>query len=207
EAEDTHEGLGCLLIAGCDGSPLFQPRPKPFHVVAIGVDPVWTGDLVLIALRGDRWASAPAPDVLAKGIAAQAAVRHHPLRHPGQALQKRNRMGQLMRLPGGQDKGHRPSKPVGDHARLGPVAAPRTAQRLTRIALFAGGPLFSAPAALWCAARLVPSRNVIPSGTPRSWARSSSRSQTPRWAQRMNICAARDQGPRSAGMARHLAPF
>src|SRR6185312_6286145 len=54
---------------------------------------------------------------------------------------------------------------------------------------------------------LVPSRNVIPSWTPRSWARSSSRSQTPRWAQRMNICAARDQGPRSAGMARHLAPF
>src|SRR3954470_3338947 len=54
---------------------------------------------------------------------------------------------------------------------------------------------------------LVPSRNVIPSWTPRSWARSSSRSHTPRWAQRMNICAARDQGPSSAGMARHLAPF
>src|SRR3954447_8438174 len=54
---------------------------------------------------------------------------------------------------------------------------------------------------------LVPSRNVIPSWTPRSWPRSSSRSHTPRWAQRMNICAARDQGPSSAGMARHLAPF
>src|SRR4051794_21726649 len=54
---------------------------------------------------------------------------------------------------------------------------------------------------------LVPSRNVIPSWTPRSWARSSRRSHTPRWAQRMNICAARDQGPSSAGMARHLAPF
>src|SRR3954467_15642186 len=54
---------------------------------------------------------------------------------------------------------------------------------------------------------LVPSRNVIPSWTPRSWARSSSRSHTPRWAQRMKVCAARDQGPSSAGMARHLAPF
>src|SRR3954447_3097052 len=54
---------------------------------------------------------------------------------------------------------------------------------------------------------LVPSRNVIPSWTPRCWAKSSSRSHTPRWAQRMNICAARDQGPSSAGMARHLAPF
>src|SRR3954447_24402167 len=54
---------------------------------------------------------------------------------------------------------------------------------------------------------LVPSRNVMPSWTPRSWARRSSRSQTPRWAQRMKVCAARDQGPSSAGMARHLAPF
>src|SRR3954447_23082382 len=54
---------------------------------------------------------------------------------------------------------------------------------------------------------LVPSRNVMPSWTPRCWARSSSRSQTPRWAQRMKVCAARDQGPSSVGMARHLAPF
>src|SRR4051794_7911280 len=54
---------------------------------------------------------------------------------------------------------------------------------------------------------LEPSRNVMPSWTPRCWAKSSSRSQTPRWAQRMKVCAARDQGPSSAGMARHLAPF
>src|SRR3954465_12632018 len=54
---------------------------------------------------------------------------------------------------------------------------------------------------------LVPSRNVIPSWTPRCWARSSRRSQTPRRAQRMKVWAARDHGPRSAGMARHLAPF
>src|SRR3954470_18106527 len=54
---------------------------------------------------------------------------------------------------------------------------------------------------------LVPSRNVIPSWTPRCWARSSRRSQTPRRAQRRKAWAARDQGPSSAGMARHLAPF
>src|SRR4051794_14044428 len=54
---------------------------------------------------------------------------------------------------------------------------------------------------------LVPSRNVIPSWTPRVWARSSRRSQTPRRAQRRKVWAARDHGPRSAGMARHLAPF
>src|SRR3954469_5977353 len=54
---------------------------------------------------------------------------------------------------------------------------------------------------------LVPSRNVIPSWTPRVWARSSRRSHTPRRAQRRKVWAARDHGPRSAGMARHLAPF
>src|SRR3954453_13624898 len=48
-----------------------------------------------------------------------------------------------------QDEGHRPSEPVGDHARLGAVAATRAAQRLTLISTLAGGPLFSAPAALW----------------------------------------------------------
>jgi hypothetical protein len=58
-------------------------------------------------------------------------------------------MGQLMGLAWSQDEGHRPSKPVGDHARLGAVAATRAAQRLTLIARRAGGPLFSAPAALW----------------------------------------------------------
>ena len=58
-------------------------------------------------------------------------------------------MGQLMGLARSQDEGHRPSQPVGDHARLGAVAATRAAQRLTLIARLAGGPLFSAPAALW----------------------------------------------------------
>src|SRR5215217_347023 len=148
EAEDAHEAGGRLLIAGRNRAPLFQPRPEPLDVAAIGVDPVWTGDLFLIALRGDRRASAQAPDVLAKGVAAQAAVRHHPLRHTRQALQERDGVGQLMGLARSQDEGHRPSKSVGDHARRGAVAAARAAQRLTLIARRAGGPRFSAPAAL-----------------------------------------------------------
>src|SRR4051812_20002879 len=156
-------------------------------MVAIGVDPVRAGDRAFVLLGRDRRTRAQAPDVLAKGVAAQASVRHHPFRHPGQALQERDRMRQFMRLARSQDEGHRASKPVGDHARLGAVAATRAAQRLTLIARLAGGPLFSAPAALWWARMLVPSRNVIPSWTPRSWARSSRRSHTPRWAQRMNI--------------------
>ena len=87
--------------------------------------------------------------MLAKGVAAQAPVRHHPSRHPGQALQKRDGVGQFMSLPGSQDEGHRPSQPVGDHASLGSIPSTRAAQRLTLISLLAVGPLFSAPAALW----------------------------------------------------------
>src|SRR3954465_1478348 len=73
----------------------------------------WKAQLRLCAR--DRRMRAQAPDVLAKGVAAQASVRHHPLRHPGQALQKRDGLRQLMGLARGQDEGHRPSKPVGDH--------------------------------------------------------------------------------------------
>src|SRR3954467_1022708 len=142
EAEDAHEAGGGLLIAGRHRPPLFQPRPEPFDVVAIGVNPVWTGDLLLVALRGDGRTRAQGPDVLAKGVTAETPVRHHPLRHAGQALQERDRMGQLMRLPGSQDEGHRASEPVRDHAGLGSIAATRAAKRFTLIALLAVGPLF-----------------------------------------------------------------
>src|SRR5215212_4098677 len=98
EAEDAHEAGGGLLIAGCNRAPLLEPSPEPLHVVAIGVDPVRAGDLVLVAPRGDGRASSQGPDVLAKGVAAQAAVRHPPFRHPGQTVEEWNRMGQLMRL-------------------------------------------------------------------------------------------------------------
>src|SRR3954453_15135132 len=149
KAEDTHEGAGRLLIAGGNGAPLFQPRPEPLDVVAIGVDPLRAGDLFLVALGGDRRASAQAPDVLAKGVTAQASISHHPLRHTGQAVEERDGMREFMGLTRSQDEGHRPSEPVGDHARLGPIAPTRAAQRFTLIARLAVGPLFSAPAALW----------------------------------------------------------
>ena len=149
QAEDAHEGAGRLLIAGGNGAPLFQPRPEPLHVVAIVVDPLRAGYRSFVLFGRDRRTRAQAPDVLAKGVTAQASVRHHPLRHPGQAPQERDGMGQFMRLARRQDERHRASEPVGDHARLGPIAPTRAAQRFTLIARLAGGPLFSAPAALW----------------------------------------------------------
>src|SRR5215218_1081469 len=88
-------------------------------------------------------------------------------------------MGQFMSLARRQDEGHRAPAPVGDPARLGAVAPARAAQRLTLISRRAVGPLFSAPAALGCARMLVPSRNVIPSWTPRSWATLLGQEQQP----------------------------
>jgi hypothetical protein len=78
---------------------------------------------------------AQVPDVLAKGVAAQAAVRPHPFRHPGQTVEEWNRMGQLMRLTRSQDEGHRAAEPISDHTRLGSIAPARAAQRFTLVPL------------------------------------------------------------------------
>jgi hypothetical protein len=83
--------------------------------------------------------------------------------------------------------------------------AARAAERLARVPPRAAGPLFRAPAAFACARIVVPSRNARPSSTPRASA--SRRCHTPSLGQRMNSCAAIHQGPRSAGIARHAAPF
>src|SRR5215207_9838156 len=144
-----------MVIAGGNGAPLLQPRPEPLHVVAIGVDPVRAGDLFLVAPRGDGRASPQVPDVLAKGVAAQASVRHHPFRHPGQTVEEWNRMGQLMRLTRSQDEGHRASEPISDHASLGPIPTTRPAQGFTGVPLRWRAPFRAAPAAFWWARMLV----------------------------------------------------
>src|SRR3954470_23600071 len=74
EAEDAHEGLGRLFIAGRNRAPLLEPRPEPLDLVAIGVDPVRTGYRGLVPLRRDRWTRTQIPDVLAKGVTGMAPV-------------------------------------------------------------------------------------------------------------------------------------
>ena len=116
-------------------------------------------------------------------------------------------MGQLVRLPRRDAEGDGAPLSVGDHASLGAIPATRAAKRFTMVSLSLRSPLRAAPAAFWCARTLVPSRNTMPSCTPRSCTRFNSRSQTPARAQRMKTWAARHHGPSSAGTARHLAPF
>ena len=98
--------------------------------------------------------------------------------------------------PGGQNEGDGPSRAVGDHASLGPVAAMRTAERLTSTPLRRSGAVLVAPAAFWWARIEVPSTNARPRSTPRAWAMASSRSHSPRRDHRMNVCAGRGQCPR-----------
>src|SRR5215204_1278538 len=78
EAEYAHEGRGRLLVAGRNSPPLLQPGPEPLDNIAIVVDPVRTGERCFIGLGRDRRSGSQAPDVLTKGMAGVAAIRHDP---------------------------------------------------------------------------------------------------------------------------------
>ena len=106
----------------------------------------------------------------------------------------------------------RPGRRRPDHRRprrLRPwaIAAARAPKRLTFAAAAARVPFLDAPAALACALMLVPSRTAIPSSTPACLRPVEPSVPHAKRAQRMKICAAFHQGPSSAGMERHFAPF
>src|SRR4051795_3153616 len=207
EAKDAHEGSGGFFVAGGDGAPFLEARPQAFDAVAIVVDPAWAGHGRFVFLGRDRRPSALVPDELAERVRGIALVADDPSRDIRQAIDQILGQGEFVGLTWGQSEADRPAGTIGDHAGLGAIAAARAAKRLTHVALRSRPPFFGAPAALWCALIEVPSRNAMPSSTPRSWTRSRSRSQTPRWLQRMKVCAARHQGTRSGGTLRHFAPF
>jgi hypothetical protein len=112
-----------------------------------------------------------------------------------------------VRLSGRDGEAGGASARIRDDAGLRPEAATRAAERLALIRLCLRPPFRAAPAAFWCARMLVPSRNAMPNSMPPFWAASSRRSQTPRWPQRLKVCAAIHQGPSSGGMLRHFAPL
>ena len=119
-------------------------------------------------------------------------------------------MWRLARLPGRERKAQRATPRIGNGMGLGAEAALAAAERFVVRARWLGWvvPLFAAPAAFWCARMMVPSMKTMPSaGQPATFAASKRRSQTPSLDQRMKVWAAIHQGPNSAGMARHLAPF
>jgi len=121
-----------------------------------------------VALRRDSGSCAHAPDVLAKGMAGVAAIPDHSRRYTRQLLQQWDGMGQFMCLLRREPKRDGVASSVSDHASLGAIASTRAAKCFTIISLSLGSPFRLAPAALWWARTLVPSRNTIPSSTPHS---------------------------------------
>ena len=95
--------------------------------------------------------------------------------------------GQFIGLTGRQPKRDGAALSIGDHVSLGPKAATRAAKRFTMISLGPRSPPLAAPAAFWCARTFVPSRNTIPSWTPRSCTRLKRRSQAPARDQRKDL--------------------
>jgi len=120
--------------------------------------------------------------------------------------------------PGGQNEGDGPSRAVGDHASLGPVAAMRTAERLTSTPLRRSGAVLVAPAAFRWAWIEVPSRA---GGMPPAHAELDA-ARLGHGEQPLPLAEARPpderlrgsgavppthHGPNASGMARHFAPF
>ena len=134
-AEHAHKGAGGLLVAGRDGAPLLEPRPKALDAVAVLVDPRRAGHGGLVALGRDRRAAAEAPDEFAEGMAGIAAIGHDPKGNDGKGGQQQWRQRQFVRLPGRQRKTDGTSLCIGDHAGLAAITAPRPAERLALVAL------------------------------------------------------------------------
>ena len=133
---------------------------------------------------------------------------HDPSRNNGQGGQQQRRERQFVRLPRREGKARGATRSVGNHAGVAAIAAARPAQGFPLVALRRTPPFLAAPAALWCARMLVPSRNAMPTSIPpRCCAPSSSRSQAPRRAHLRKHCATIRHGPRSAGIWRHFAPL
>src|SRR4051812_12841346 len=207
-AEHAHEAAGRLLVAGRNRTPLLEPGPETLDAVAVHVDPGRARDGRLIALGRDRWTRAELPDEVAECLTGVAAIGHNPGRDEGEKRQEQWGQRQFVRLPGSQGEANGATGGIGDHASLGSKTAARTAKPLTRVALCCSSPFLAAPAALWGARILVPSRNAIPASTPpRRCAASSNRSQTPSRDQRPKVCAAIHHGPSSTGIWRHFAPL
>jgi hypothetical protein len=139
-----------------------------------------------------------------------AAIRHHPAWNGRQKGQKVKALWCLTHLPRREGETQSAATRVGKGVCLGAEAALAAAERFVVRARRLGCvvPPFAAPAAFWCARMMVLSMKTMPSaGEPAALAASKKRSQTPSLAQRMKVWAAIHQGPSSAGMARHLAPF
>jgi hypothetical protein len=210
------ERLLQLFVAGGDGPMLLEPVDQPFDLIAFTVggpieaDPTPglgfeagndRADPPPAQVRPDRPARIPlVTDDALRSDARPVAVR--PL--DGPAFQQRGDLGRLVALAGGQDEADRLAAPFGAEMDFGREAAAGAAEGLVAAPFFA-------PAALWCARIVVPSRKCktqsrSPAASASACSAASARSQTPARCQRRKREYTVFQGPKRSGRSRQGAP-
>lgn len=210
------EGDLQLLVAGGDGPVLLEPVDQPFDDVALAVGRAVEADAAarLGAEAGDDRADPAAPQVGADRPAGVALVADDPLgaeagaaaaRPPdGPALQQRGDLGRLVPLPRRQDDADGLAGALGPEVDLGREAAAAAAEGLVAAPFFA-------PAALWCARTVVPSRkwrsqSRSPAASASACSAASARSQTPARCHRRQRLYTVCHGPYRSGRSRQGAP-
>lgn len=155
---------------------MFKAVEEPLHPVAeLVACSIVTPSPMPLPGRDHR-RSAVAADRCAERVAVVPFVGHDVVGR--EAFDEGLRLVQVVTLPGGQAKPHRPAFAVHRGVDLGAQAPARTADR------FAADPPW-APAECWCARTMVESKSRC-SKSASPLIASSTRGQTPRWHQRLN---------------------
>lgn len=205
-----------FLVAGGDGPVLLEAVDQPFDPVALAVGGAVEADAAArFGLEaGDDGPNPSAtqvgPDRPARvalvaddtGGPAAGSAAAGPL--DAAPLQQRGDLRRLVALARGQDEADRLAAALGAEVELGREAAAGAAEGL-------GAAPFFAPAALWCARTVVPSRKCSaqsssPAASASAWSAAKARSQTPARCQRRKREYTVFHGPNRSGRSRQGAP-
>lgn len=210
------ERLLQLFVTGGDRSVLFEAIDQPFDLIAFPVGGAVEADAPagFGSAAGNDRADAAAPQIRADRPAGVPPVADDPFgAEAGSAtarprhcapFQQRGDLRRLMPLAWGHDDGDRLAAPFGSEMNRGAEAAARAAERLIAAP-------FLAPAALWCARIVVPSRKCsvqssAPATSASAWSAANTRVQTPACCQRRQRLYTVCQEPYRSGRSRQGAP-
>ena len=144
EGDCGDEVSGELVIAGCDGSEVFETVEEAFDEIALSVDLMVDGSADPdVALTGDVGLGAASLDQVDDGLGVVSPIGDHVSgqRQVGQQLRCRGLVGGLA---GGDDEADRQAATVDDHMDLGGQSAARSSDGVIRAPFFP-------PAACWWA--------------------------------------------------------
>lgn len=210
------EGFLQFLVAGGDRSVLLEAIDRALDDVAFAVGGAIETDAAARfgSETGDDRADPPAAQIRADGATGVALVADDP-RGPDAwpaapdpfdraPFQQRGDLRRLMPLARRQDDADGLAAPFGPEVNLGRKAAATAAEGLVAAPFFA-------PAALWCARIVVPSRkwrsqSRSPAASASACSAASARSQTPACCHRRQRLYTVCHGPYRSGRSRHGAP-